>query len=80
MMTTAGTSNAERYDAIMEKLMAIEQRMAERQHYDEMVKDHDKFINGNGKPGAKSQLAVMNWINGILFVAILIDIITRLTG
>ena len=74
------TNTAEKLDEILLKLQDIEQRMAARAYIDGKVQEHDAFINGNGKPGAKSQLAVMGWINSLLFAAILIDIVTRWLG
>lgn len=51
------------------------------------AKENKESIKGNGKPGLETrttllerQMGVINWIGGILLLAILGDIMTRILG
>jgi hypothetical protein len=52
---------------------------------EKQVAAHTEFINGNGKPGAKSDLAAIkqdlariNWIGGALLLTVIGDVMTRI--
>ena len=76
-------TNSQKLDAVLEHLNELEKRLAQREHLDKMVMDHDEFIHGNGTPGAKAQLAVISAsqarigaINLGIVIALVIDIIS----
>ena len=53
----------------------------------ETAKENKEAIKGNGKPGLETrttllekQMNVINWIGGVLLLAILGDIMTRILG
>ena len=72
----------------------LKNQLLSREYLDVMVKDHDEFINGNGRPGAKSQLTlIQNKLKevqdyqksskgyiGMVIVAVIINIILSLLG
>jgi len=83
-MTEQKQTNSEKLDEILEKVNEIEKKLVQREHYDEQVREHDEFINGNGKPGAKSQLAIIqesqkriSAINTAIIIALVIDILAK---
>lgn len=52
-------TNTQKLDALLEKVTGIEATLLKREHIDKLVIEHDEFINGNGKPGAKAELKVI---------------------
>ena len=75
------TKADERHEEVIARLDRITERMALREHLDKKVEDHDEFINGNGNPGAKSQLAIIqssqkriSGINTAIVIALIIDV------
>jgi len=86
-MTEQRRTNSQKLDEIHTALIEIKHTLAERQHLDEKIQEHEEFINGNGKPGLKARMALLednvkrtNWIGGIIATAILIDVMTRILG
>lgn len=76
----------------IEEIQLAEAARIEREKVtDDMVHSHDRAINGNGKPGLKSdvqtnrsdiqivrdQVGRINWIGAIITAAIIADIVSR---
>ena len=81
----AELTTEQKIDSILETVSKIQKDMVAREYLDQKVKEHDEFINGNGKPGAKSQLAVIqssqqriSAINMAIVIALAIDVIMGL--
>ncbi len=80
-------NEAEKLDKILEIVQEIQQADAKRDALLEQIRcdvgDHEKDINGNGKPGLKTDVAVLQeqvtrlvWMLGAVGVAFLGSIIT----
>ena len=77
---------------IAEIQLAEAARVEREKVLDDMVHSHDRAINGNGKPGLKSdtqkntsdiqivrdQLGRINWLGALVTAAIVADIISRI--
>ena len=82
-------TQAEKIDTILNIVQAIQLDNAARDERDREVKkcvdEHQEILNGNGKPGLKTDIQllqrnikVINWIGAIMTGAILADIASRL--
>jgi hypothetical protein len=65
----------------MQKLIEIQQELAERRHIDDLVAEHQRLLAGNGKPGfASIRDKVLSWDGKLTALSIVVvgDLITRL--
>lgn len=74
-----------RLDDIITRLVDFEKREAARAHIDDDVKKLKEAVQGNGKPGLKSevqlirdQLDRLNWAAGAVVMGIIADVLTRI--
>ena len=67
----------DKVDNVEVSISNIKTELATRQHYDEKVKELDKWVNGNGHLGAKSQIGIIYFLNVTLTIALIINIFTR---
>lgn len=92
MTAASGATNTQmlkKLDEVLDAIHEIRQQEAARNEREASMKqsiaEHEQFINGNGKPGLKSEFAVVkqdisriNWIGGVLLVAVIGDIVARI--
>jgi len=71
-----------RHEEIMNKFHILDDALASRKSLDEKIVSNWEFINGNGKPGAKTQLALIvssqkriGAINSALVIALIINML-----
>ena len=71
------TRAATRHDEVMSDIRVIKDTLLARKHLDELIIKNYEFINGNGKPGAKSQLNTLMWWNRAVIVVLVINILSN---
>jgi len=79
-MATADERHKELMGAITSqniKIDNLEETLLKRAHLDDMIKSNYEFINGNGKPGAKSQINTLLWWNRTVIVILIINILSN---
>ena len=71
-----------RHEEVMSKFKILDDALASRKSLDEKIVSNWEFINGNGKPGAKTQLALIvssqrriGAINSALVIALIINML-----
>ena len=66
-----------RHDEIMGAINAIKTTLDKREYLDEQVKELHTWVNGNGKPGAKSQMHSLLLWNKAVIVVLIINILSN---
>ena len=62
--------------AVEGEVIEIKRGIAERKYLDDKIKEHEAWINGNGKPGAKSQLNTVLLWHKVVIVVLIMDILS----
>jgi len=63
--------------AVEGEVIEIKRGIAERKYLDEQTQAHEAWINGNGKPGAKSQMNTLLLWNKAVIIVLIVNILSN---